>query len=517
MSVTTTTTIQETDDAGLAALRRARDYLYLEAVAGPDRYELAEGPFEHYERTLTVEPVGPGRHRVTQVIRWRLAIPIWRPLFKPLVTRLIGSYQPPLDPEAAADEPTPWWSPPARFDARAASVLSRLCGLSLLAGYLGTIITQTITFSADEFGASRGAQSTTLAAVRVGVLLSVGLMVLADRRGRKRLLVFTAAAGAVTAALGALSPNLIVLGSTQTLARACSTALALLIAVVAAEEMPAGGRAYGASVLTMTAALGAGMAVLLLPVADLAPGAWRVIYVIPLLFLPWFLAVGRRLPESRRFTARHGSASLAGHRGRLALLALVAFLGLMFYAPNTQLQNDYLRTEHGFSSIQLTLFTLMTGTPGGIGIIVGGRLADTRGRRIVGAVGTIGGSTLLAATYLVSGPWLWVTSTFGAMIAAVTVPALAVYGPELFPTSLRAKANGLISVAGVAGSATGLIFAGRMSDHFHRYGPGLAMLALAPFAVAVLVLTLYPETAHVELEELNPEDALPGPVVTPFG
>ena len=29
----------------------------------------------------------------------------------------------------------------------------------------------------------------------------------------------------------------------------------------------------------------------------------------------------------------------------------------------------------------------------------------------------------------------------------------------------------------------------------------------APRKVSVLVLTLYPETAHLELEDLNPEDA----------
>jgi hypothetical protein len=35
----------------------------------------------------------------------------------------------------------------------------------------------------------------------------------------------------------------------------------------------------------------------------------------------------------------------------------------------------------------------------------------------------------------------------------------------------------------------------------------MALLAIGPLIVAALVLTLYPETAHRELEELNPEDA----------
>ena len=38
-------------------------------------------------------------------------------------------------------------------------------------------------------------------------------------------------------------------------------------------------------------------------------------------------------------------------------------------------------------------------------------------------------------------------------------------------------------------------------------------LALGPLLVALIVLAAYPETAHVELEELNPEDALAAPAV----
>ncbi|MEZ5183873.1 MAG: MFS transporter [Acidimicrobiales bacterium] len=508
----TTTNRFETDDAGLAALLVPRDDLLAEepladVAADVRRFGCAEGPFDEYVRTVAWQPTADGRHAVVEEVRWAIAIPIWGRLFRPLVRRQLERREAPGPADPDADPSAPWWSPPARLDARAARVLSRLCGLSMLAGYLGTTISQTLTFAADEFGASKADQGATLSAVRVGVLLSLALMAAADRRGRKRLLTVCAIGGAVASFAGALSPSMWALGGTQTVARAFSTALALLIAVVAAEEMPAGGRAYAASVLAMTGALGGGLAVILVSFADAAPWAWRIVYVVPVLLLPGYLRIAGRLPESRRFVRPHGRATLRGHRGRLALLMASGFFGLLFLAPVSQFQNDFLKDEHGFTAPMLALFTLATNTPGGIGIVVGGRLADVRGRRMVGAIGTIGGAALLAVGYQVSGALLWLTFTVGTVVAAVTVPALGVYGPELFPTALRGKANGLITLGGVAGSSVGLSIAGHLGDRYGTLGPGIALLALGPLVVAALVLALYPETAHVELEELNPEDA----------
>ena len=92
------------------------------------------------------------------------------------------------------------------------------------------------------------------------------------------------------------------------------------------------------------------------------------------------------------------------------------------------------------------------------------------------------------------------------------MPALGVYGPELFPTSLRGRANGIISLVSVIGSGIGLLAAGWMADRFGTLGPGLAILCIGPLLVAVLVVVAYPETAMLELEEINPEDGPPDPM-----
>ncbi len=506
MARTSRTTV--VDDEGLAALRIPRDGIVLEERAGPDRFALVEGPLSAYERRLTVRPTTDGHHEVEEVTEFRLAAGVW-PLFIPPFKHAFRAHR----------QAAPWWAPPERVDERSATVLGLLATVSLVAGYVGTLVSQTITFAADEFGVSKAAQGDTLAAVRAGILIALVVTAVADRRGRRGPLLFAATFACLATATGALAPNLVALGATQTVARGMTTAMALLITIIAVEEMPAGSRAYAAGLLVMTGALGAGMAVWLLPIADTGERAWRVLFVVPLLALPLLRSVSRRLPETRRFERPHADARIAGHGRRFWLLAGSALLLAVFTSPASLFQNDYLRDERGYSAARITLFTLATNTPAALGIVVGGRIADIRGRRVVGAVGVIGGTAFTVLMFTQSGSAMWLWSVVGGILGAAVVPALSVYGPELFPTSLRGRANAVITVLGVVGSIIGLSAGGRLADHFGSFAPGFALLAIGPLLMAALVLVAYPETAHVELEDLNPEDraALQAPAAPPLG
>jgi MFS family permease len=487
-------------DAETAArILRPRTGFVLEATVDDGVFEAAEGPVHDYRRHVVVEPQPDGRRRVHQVVEYRLAVPYFAFLFAPGVRRQLG---------ALAEPPgTRWWAPPQRLDSRAAMALGALCALSWIVGYMGTILTQTITFAADEFEAGKAAQGLALAVVRADVVLTVVLVALADRRGRRRVLLVTTTAACVLSAVCALAPSLAWLAVGQVVARGFVTAGVVIVAIAVVEEMPAGARAYGISLLALAAGGGAGLCVLLLRVCDLAEWAWRLLFVVPLLAVPLVRHVGRRLPESRRFRAPHPGARLAGHGRRFWLLAASGFLLNLFVAPASQFQNEFLRDERGFSGGRISLFTVLTGTPGLIGVIAGGRLAE-RGRRLVGAVAVVVGVGATVLVYLTTGWPLWAWSTIGSIVGAATVPALGVYGPELFPTALRGRANGVITGLARVGSVVGLRVAGALSNRSDRLGPAMALLALGPALLAVLVLVAYPETAHRELEELNPEDAI---------
>lgn len=479
-------------------LERPRDDVVAEqaAQAEPDgarRFDLAAGPFLRYERRVTTRADGT----IVETIDYRLP-----PLVIPPFSWLYG---------AALRRPPrhggrPFWAPPEPPDAAAANALGGLCVLAIAFGYLGSLLTQTITFAADQLDADKAAQGATLAGVRIGVLAAVALTALADRRGRRQVLLATAVLACLVTALSSLAPGLVALGAAQTVVRGLTTAGAVLLAVLVAEEMPAGSRAYGISLLSMAGALGVGLALFALPLADTGEGGWRLLYGLGLVWLPVVALVARHLGESRRFQATHTEAPIAGHGRRFWLLAVSALLLNLFTAPASQLMNEFLRDERGFSAARISLFTILTNTPGGIGILIGGRLADVRGRRLVGAAGVLGGTAMTVAMVLAAGWPMWTFSVMGAVLGAATVPALGVYGPELFPTSLRGRANGVISVLGVAGSVMGLLAAGYLAERWDGLGPALALLALGPLLMAGLVLLAYPETAHRELEELNPED-----------
>jgi MFS family permease len=124
----------------------------------------------------------------------------------------------------------------------------------------------------------------------------------------------------------------------------------------------------------------------------------------------------------------------------------------------------------------------------------------------VGSISIVVGVGTTVLMYVASGWGMWAWSTIGAIVGAAAVPALSVYGPELFPTNLRGQANGWITATGRVGSVIGLVSAGLLSDRFGTLGPALAIVAVGPLLLAFLIVLAYPETAHVELEDLNPED-----------
>ncbi|MEY4031939.1 MAG: hypothetical protein RL573_851, partial [Actinomycetota bacterium] len=406
-----------------------------------------------------------------------------------------------------------WLLLPPEFDERHRKVLL-LVGLgSMLVAFTNTLFTQTVAFAADEFGVSNSAQGLGSAIVRWGIVISLPIVARADARGRRPMIVALSWAAPLVCALGALSPNFAVLVATQTLGRPLGLTLDILLAVLVIEEMPRDSRAYATGLLAVLSGLGAGVAVASLPLADISLSSWRWIYVMSLVWLPVALAITRGLPESIRFVARRtdfmGHArgfSRSGLTRNLGRICSVVFLTNIFIATMSIFQNRYLKDTRGYSALLVALFTTATSSPAAIGLVIGDRVADARGRRRLGAFMVPVGATLLALSFAAHGPLMWWLAISGAVGLGLAYPAMAVYRGELFPTPQRGLAGGLIMTSSLVGGSIGLIGAGRAVDAGASYGSVMLTLLAFPVLASVVVWMRYPETAHRALEDINPED-----------
>jgi MFS family permease len=402
------------------------------------------------------------------------------------------------------------WAPPDQLDAAHVRLLGLLAAASMAAAFANTLFTQTVNFAAKSFAVSDFGQGVSGVAVRVGVVIALPFAILADRLGRRRMIVLTAWLTPLFCAAGALAPTFPVLVATQTVGRPLGLALGLLITVAVTEDMPRNTRAYALSLVAMASGLGAGIAVMALPLADIGGeggDGWRLVYVVSLIWLLVALSLTRGLEETRRFVTRH-PAHPPMPRRRLALVGMVAVTSNLFIAPASFFQNRYLDDIRGLGGGGIAVFTLCTATPASVGLIIGGRLADVRGRRKVIALSLPLSTVLLVTTFAVSGPAMWACAIAGGIFAGIAYPAMQVYRAELFPTGNRGTANGLLTAMSLAGGSVGLLAVGGLRNAGWSYAAAIAVVSVGQLVASAIAAGTLPETAHLELETINPEDAV---------
>jgi len=399
---------------------------------------------------------------------------------------------------------------PSSLDARRRRVILLLLLATLPAAFVNSVFTQTVAFAAVEFDVSARGQGFAAAVVRWGVVIALPFALSADRLGRRKMIIVTAWLAPLVTSLGAFAPNFEFLVATQTIGRPLGLALSVFIMVFATEEMGSDTRAWALSVLAIASGVGAGSAVGSLPLAGVSESSWRWIYLVGLVWLVCAAIVTRLLPETSRFLAMKNEPPTVEaprariDRGRLALQMVVAVFANLFIATVSIFQVRYLTEVRGYSATMAAAFTIFTVLPSSIALVIGGRLADSTGRRQVAVVTIPIGATLVAVSYSVSGPLMWIAALVGGFCIALAYPAMSVFRSELFPTAKRNLASALITTASLLGGSVGLIGAGVAIDNGYSYGAVITTLAVFPLIVAMLVWFKYPETANVSLEELNP-------------
>jgi MFS family permease len=131
---------------------------------------------------------------------------------------------------------------------------------------------------------------------------------------------------------------------------------------------------------------------------------------------------------------------------------------------------------------------VLSGIPGVIGLVIGRRLADRRGRRLAVAIGVV--ATAVTSLLAYSGgvdPFI-AGYLLGVFAGGVFAPGGAAIATEPFPRSVRASAGGWIVVAAVLGALAGIGVFCAVADATNS----TAWASVAAFLPGLLVLLLLP-------------------------
>jgi MFS family permease len=407
--------------------------------------------------------------------------------------------------------------PPVAFTPEQAGRLAALAAVALVANFSGALLSQNGDAVTSAFDQTDQALGVALAIARAGVLVSLVAIALADRWGRRRLILVGLVGACAANLLTALAPTFEVFTGAQLLNRALVNTVLIVAGIAAVEDAPEGARAFATGMYALALGAGFGLAVVLLPFADLGDYGWRISFALSAALVLLVPLIARNLKETTRYTrVAHGRA----HRGRLRelfdraygarflLLGLAAFLTNVFSAPSSQLTNRYLTHAHDFTNADVAVFrTVTAGVPGIIGVLLASRLAESRGRRPVTIIGLLVATVFQAAFFLADGAvLLWLTPVVAIIAAACAGLALGTLDAELFPTEVRGTSSGFLLVSGVAGSAVGLVLATQLKVFAGGLGPAIALCGIASVAAAIFVVPRLPETADRRLDDVSPSE-----------
>ncbi len=358
------------------------------------------------------------------------------------------------------------------------------------------------------------------AVVRFGALPALAMMVMADRVGRRTLLLVTILGFTLCTFATAFARDATDFMVLQFLARSFIYAELMLAPVVIAEELHARDRGWGIGMLGAIGGLGHGAAAIAFAFVDDLPLGWRSLYligIVPLISLAWFR---RSLTETPRFE-EHSETRLKEtgvkaamrpvinlvrmYPGRVAILALALFpfdfciTTAFTFLPKT------LQEVHGYAPGQVTFLFIAGGVFGILGSVLAGSLADRFGRKPVMAIAMVINALSMVGFYNAEGiaiPVLWIITVFTILATNALFKAL---GAELFPTSYRSTASGVRTLVGTLGGIAGLAIEGTLYTLTGSHSQAITWMAVALIIPPIVISLFLPETASRELEDIAPE------------
>jgi len=364
---------------------------------------------------------------------------------------------------------------------------------------------------ADQVGLSGTELGLGLAVIRLASLGALPVAGLADRLGRRRMLLATASIGLALTVLAAASPGYWWFVAIFAFGRPMLSAATALTQVSAAEQTGSHDRAKAVALVAAGYSVGAGMTAVIHSLAHSALG-FRGLFALALVPLAMLWLVRGSVTEPDRFAVAEASAEHpmpvlgavgASFRRRLGIVALIGFAVSVITGPANTFIFLYAENVVHLSGGVTAAMVVASGVAGLGGLLVGRWLADHVGRRPAAALGMVGVAVCGVLAYSGSAGALVLGYILGVVAGAVLAPALGALVNELFPTSIRASVAGWFVAAGVLGAVVGLLAFGAVADIDNRWVLA-GIVVFLPAATASGLFFLLPETRGREPEQLWP-------------
>ncbi|MGH9246057.1 MAG: MFS transporter [Acidimicrobiales bacterium] len=407
-----------------------------------------------------------------------------------------------------------------------------LVAATFFEGYDSAILALLLADIQSTFAVSEATLGVVRIPIELGLAVAFFIARLADRVGRRPMLMWSVVGYTAFTVLTAVSWDIWSFAGFQLAARVFLGAEYAVAVTMVVEEFPADRRGRALGTLLMFNAFGVIIVGLLLGVGlQEVSLEWRAFYLVGVIPLGVLSLLRRRLLETRRFElARERGVAVTDrtpflepwrgpYRRNLVLVGLFHMLRSIPLFGSTAWWAFYAERERGFSSADIAVFIICAYGLGCVGYYLCGRAMERWGRRPTAMVYVTGAVAFSMMLFQVSSKPL----SFVALLLAVFFglgmgPVMGAYATELFPTQVRGQAVAWIrNVFEIAGYVFGPAIVGILGDHasgaIGNVGDTVTLLMVLQLPMLWLLWRYLPETKGRELEDIAPEDvSTPAPV-----
>lgn len=405
--------------------------------------------------------------------------------------------------------------PGERLTREHVGLIAMLALVVMFEGFDISLTSVVLPYLGKEFDAGPEQLGGALAIIALGSIAAWVLIRLADRYGRRPVLLIASGGFALGSLATVLTAGVASYTAIQFVTRLLLVTQIAMAYLVLSETLPPALRGRANGVLGALGSFGAALPFLFLaPALDTALG-WRLLFVIgaaPLLVMPLLLW---KLAETPVWlAAKAGGAQRLSPIAELRLLIAPALrkrfvaMSLLWFILNFATSVGalfftlYVVQERGWPASDFAALVPLGLFGAFAGYIGAGVLADAIGRKwtICLFMAALGALTMICYSshdwMVIAGSFLGLQAMLGVWVAAFTLNS------ELFPTELRAAANGWChNLIGRWGVVLAPWLLGAMSQHMGGIGPAATALAAIGWIAIPVVLFAIPETRAKRLDE----------------